>query len=135
MLKKQFSLTNVAYLGGYSGDPEPKKGKILVLDKNGISLKTFRRHFTIPWSDVAGIRIDGEHEISGRITATRPVGLGVLAAPSQKQKKSQTAFLVVTTNDGDEVTFMTQRLSPTELRGKVTPVANVSRMQAGVFVR
>jgi hypothetical protein len=117
---KQFLATYVDYHGGWSGHQKPHKDKSLIINGEGINLKGFKTLFTIPWSEIAGLDIEGPEEASKRITATRILSMGVFALAAKK--KSKTAILIVTTTDGEQAVFQTEKLTALELRAKLTPV-------------
>jgi hypothetical protein len=109
------SVTGVRYLGGWSGATEPsgpRHSRILDLGPDGVSLRGFRRSFTIPWLSVTGLEVAARPARRG-VEADEGVSqLGVeLAAPRQGQEP-------------ERALFETSELSVDELRQKVASITN-----------
>lgn len=107
----------VKYLGGPDGSGKPKPAA-LYLDDVGVKLKvSFKTVLEAPWSDISALEVEGPDQVEKRITMTRLVGLGIFALAAKK--KSKTAYLTVTTSAGDFI-FESEKLTPQELRGKLS---------------
>ncbi len=63
------SIVGVRYLGGWTTDEGSghRCTKVLDLSAAGVTLRGFRRHFTIPWPKVAGLDV-AEAQVPGRRT-------------------------------------------------------------------
>lgn len=88
------SVGDTRYLGGWQGPVRfegRSGGRILDLDRNGITLRGMRRHLLIPWDSVNGITIEGS-----------PVALRVMTGTGDVRFESRQA----------SVDDLRQRLAP-----------------------
>ena len=67
----QWTASETTYHGGFSDEPKSHAGCILKIDKSGVSLSKFRTIFSIPWSDITDLEVEGPEQASKRFTATR----------------------------------------------------------------
>lgn len=114
-MKNRVQLT-VDYLGGHPAVDKAHKDKVLVVDDGGVHYRHLRELFTIPWSEVTAVAIDGPEQASKRITATRLVTIGVFALAAKKNTTE--AYLQVDTADMS-TSFAVHKMSAGELRGKL----------------
>lgn len=112
---------NVDYLGGHPEVGKPEKNHIVVVDDDGVHYRRMREVFTIPWSDVTAMAIDGPEQAAKRMTATRLVTLGVFAFAAKKNTTE--AYFQVDTAE-TSVSFNVHKMSAGELRGKLGKWAN-----------
>lgn len=107
------------YLGGHPQHPKPAKLQISVtVDDGGVRVAQLREMFAVPWSQIAGLEVEGSGQAS-RVTATRLVTLGVFALAAKKKHKS--AYLTVSLVGGGDVVFEIDKLTGPELRGRLAP--------------
>ena len=121
--------SDTQYLGGWSGHTKTYTGmskKILRVDTNGVSLVAFKTIFTIPWSVIVALEVEGPEQASQRVTVTRALAVGVFALAAKK--KSKAAVLIVRTPDGEEALFQTEKYTAAELRTKLTPFISQLRV-------
>ena len=121
--------SDTQYLGGWSGHTKTYTGmskKILRVDTNGVSLVAFKTIFTIPWSVIVALEVEGPEQASQRVTVTRALAVGVFALAAKK--KSKAAVLIVRTQDGEEALFQTEKYTAPELRTKLTPFISQLRV-------
>lgn len=125
---ESFSATETHYLGGWAGHSKTYTGKltkIVVIDKNGVSLRGFSTIFTIPWNQVLDLGVEGPENASKRVTAGRALALGVFALAAKKTTKS--AVLIVKLRSGEEAIFQTEKFTAAELRAKLVPITSQLR--------
>jgi hypothetical protein len=125
---ESFSAAETHYLGGWSGHSKTYTGKltkIVVIDKNGVSLRGFSTIFTIPWNQVLDLEVEGPENASKRVTAGRALALGVFALAAKKTTKS--AVLIVKLRSGEEAIFQTEKFTAAELRAKLVPITSQLR--------
>ncbi|MGA2471794.1 MAG: SHOCT domain-containing protein [Solirubrobacteraceae bacterium] len=130
---KFLTLTNVSYYGGWPGHqaPEGKSNLALKVDVHGISLRKLSTIFTIPWSEISDIAIEGPEQAQRRFTATRLVALGPLGLAFKKDSKgSKEAIITVVTQVGDEAIFHVAKTLPREISPKLEPLAMQARRAA-----
>jgi predicted RNA-binding Zn-ribbon protein involved in translation (DUF1610 family) len=108
-------LGGVKYLGGHADRDQPVSSAGLLLDRRGIHLRAFAELFTIPWSTVQSVKIEGPADISERITVSRLVALGA------STWVTSVAYLTVHTAQGDAI-FEIDGLGPPELRARLSRV-------------
>jgi predicted RNA-binding Zn-ribbon protein involved in translation (DUF1610 family) len=108
-------LGGVKYLGGHAERDQPVSSAGLLLDRRGIHLRAFAELFTIPWSTVQSVKIEGPADISERITVSRLVALGA------STWVTSVAYLTVHTGHGDAI-FEIDGLGPPELRARLSRV-------------
>lgn len=115
------AIAGCAYMGGYSRHPK-KHGDTnnLAIGPGGVAYRGFKEIFSIPWSEIAGLTVEGPEQAAKRITATRLVTLGVFALAAKKVSKS--AVLIVDLHSGEQVVFHTEKLTAAELKGKLAPI-------------
>ena len=121
--------SDTQYLGGWSGHTKTYTGmskKILRVDSEGVSLAAFKTIFTIPWSVIVALEVEGPEQASQRVTVTRALAVGVFALAAKK--KSKAAVLIVRTQDGEEALFQTEKYTAPELRTKLTPFISQLRV-------
>ncbi len=128
-LTSKLTTGEARYLGGWSAQTKtyaPKKGnKFLVVDQRGVSFDGLKTIFTIPWSEIVGLDIEGPESAARRITATRMLTLGVFSLAAQKKEKL--AVMIVRLRSGEEAIFDTAKLTAPELKGKLTPIMSQLR--------
>lgn len=123
-----FSAADTHYLGGWSGHTKTYTGKmtkIVVIDKNGISLRGISTIFTVPWDQVLDLEVEGPETASKRVTAGRALALGVFALAAKKTTKS--AVLIARLRSGEEAIFQTEKFTAAELRAKLVPITSQLR--------
>ena len=92
------------------------------VDKKGVSLSKFRTYFTIPWSEVTALEVEGPDQAAQRFTATRLVLLGPLGLAFKKSKK--TTVILVSTRSGDQAVFETKKYQTHEVKPKLQAIIN-----------
>lgn len=110
------------YAGGYSGHPKPSKASVLSIKSEGLCYGGFKELFCIPWSSVAGLRIEGPEQAAKRVTATRLAAIGVFAVAAPKSSKS--ALLIADLKSGEQAIFHTTSLTSTQLRIELAPITS-----------
>lgn len=105
----------VKYLGGYAGRDEAVPAIGLLLDRRGIHARAFAEVFTIPWTSVHAMEIEGAVDISERLSVSRIVALGA------STWVTSVAYLTVRTDRGDAI-FEVEGLGPPELRARLSRV-------------
>jgi hypothetical protein len=91
------------YLGGFTDGPKSAT-TLIVLNETGILIGgNLTQKFSVPWSMVSWLSVEGPEQLQGRITATRLVALGVFALAAKKTTKQ--AYLVAYLTTGDQVVF------------------------------
>lgn len=129
-LAGMLNLSGVSYYGGWPGhqSAEGKSSLVMRVDQSGISLRRFKAIFTIPWSEISDIVVEGPDEAQRRFTATRLVLLGPLGLAFKKDRKgSKEAIITVKTRAGDEAIFNVAKTLPREIAPKLEPVAMQAR--------
>jgi hypothetical protein len=122
-LSQRLSILETHYLGGWSGHAKTYTGKLtkaLVFDKKGVSLSGISTIFTIPWSDVRDVEVEGPESASKRVTVGRALALGVFALAAKKAQKS--AVVIVQLKSGEEAIFQTEKFTAGEMRAKLVPI-------------
>jgi hypothetical protein len=104
------------YLGGH---PAREKATTctVTLDDDGVRARIIKGFLNVPWSEVSAVEVDGPDEVQRRVTATRLMATGLFAFALKK--KSKTAYLTITTTQGEAI-FETDKMTPQELRAKVS---------------
>lgn len=107
------------YIGGYQD--QPRNRGLLTLGDGYIRFKAAfgQTEFTITGPDVKDIAIEGERDVSRRITATRLVAVGIFAFAFKKRNDDSEAFLTITDATGDEAIFYFAKTSPSEVKRKL----------------
>jgi hypothetical protein len=119
---ERFTVRGTAYHGGWSGHPKTHGNtNLLEVDKRGIGLRGMKTIFTIPWEQIVDVTVDGPETAATRITATRLLAFGVFALAAKKKMKA--AIVIVTTADGDQAVFQTEKALPHEVSPKLIPLA------------
>jgi len=118
----QWTASETTYHGGFSDEPKSHAGCILKIDKSGVSLSKFRTIFSIPWSDITDLEVEGPEQASKRFTATRLALLGPLGLAFKKSKKS--TVIQVSTKSGDLAVFVTEKYVVHEVRPKLQAIIN-----------
>ena len=108
-------LGGAKYLGGHAERDQPVAAAGLLLDQRGFHVRAFAELFTIPWSTVRSMKIEGPADISERITMSRLVALGA------STWVTSVSYLTVHTARGDAI-FEIDGLSPPELRARLSRV-------------
>jgi hypothetical protein len=90
-------LGGARYLGGHTARDQPITAAGLLLDRRGIHVRAFADLFTIPWSSVRGVEIEGPMEISERLTMSRLVAMGA------STWVTTLSYLTVRTPQGDAI--------------------------------
>jgi hypothetical protein len=122
-LTKSFPINEARYLGGWSEHPEPSKGSLIRLDKDGIAFLRIRGPvFVIPWRDITALEVEGPEQTERRVAAGRLLAFGVLGLAAQKTSRS--SVLVVTTTSQGQALFSTTRWNAAELRAKLVPITS-----------
>lgn len=104
------------YLGGHPCREKATTATV-TLDDDGIRARVLKDFLNVPWSDVKGLSVEGPEQVEKRVTVTRLLTTGLFAFALKK--KSKTAYLVVTTPEGEAV-FETDKFSTQELRAEVS---------------
>jgi hypothetical protein len=129
-----FSAKETHYLGGWPGHTKTYTGKLtklLVVDKNGVSLRGLSTIFTIPWQEITDLDVDGAENASKRVTAGRVAVIGVFALVAKKHVKD--SMLIVTTASGDQALFHSSQFTALELRQKLLPlITQIQKSKAGL---
>jgi Short C-terminal domain len=119
---ERFTVSGTAYHGGWSGHPKTHGNtNLLEVDKRGIGLRGMKTIFTIPWEQIVDVTVDGPETAATRITATRLLAFGVFALAAKKKTKA--AIVIVTTANGDQAVFQTEKSMPHEVSPKLIPLA------------
>jgi hypothetical protein len=105
----------VKYLGGYAGRDDAVPALGLLFDRRGIHARAFAEVFTIPWTSVRALEIEGAVDISERLSVSRLVALGA------STWVTSIAYLTVRTDRGDAI-FEVEGLGPPELRARLSRV-------------
>jgi predicted RNA-binding Zn-ribbon protein involved in translation (DUF1610 family) len=108
-------LGGAKYLGGHAERDQPVAAAGLLLDRRGFHVRAFAELFTIPWSTVRSVKIEGPADISERITMSRLVGLGA------STWVTSVSYLTLHTDRGDAI-FEIHGLSAPELRARLSRV-------------
>ncbi len=108
-------LGGAKYLGGHAEREQPVAAAGLLLDRRGFHVRAFAELFTIPWSTVRSMKIEGPADISERITMSRLVALGA------STWVTSVSYLTVHTARGDAI-FEIDGLGPPELRARLSRV-------------
>lgn len=119
---KQYQMRSTAYLGGWSGHPKKHgKNNILVFRKEGITYRSFRDLFVIPWDAVTTVEVEGPDSPPSRTTA-RLEPLGVF--PVAGKKRSRSVAVVAELSSGEAAIFHSEQVSVEEVRTKLLPITN-----------
>lgn len=102
----------VRYLGGHPFHDGPLLAAGLLLDRRGVQARAFGDVFTIPWSSVRSVEVEGPVEVSARLTMAR------LAQAGGAAWAVRVSYLTVATDRGDAI-FEIRGLNPPELRAKL----------------
>lgn len=105
------------YLGGHPDREKPTTATVTI-DDDGVRARIVRPFLEIPWAEITGLAVEGPDEVEKRVTATRLLATGIFAFALKK--KSKHAYLTVTTETGD-VIFETEKMTPQELRARLSP--------------
>lgn len=108
--------TPTKYLGGHPAR-EKATTATLTIDDDGVRARVIRDFLTVPWSDVAGLEVEGPEQVERRVTVTRLLATGIFAFALKKKQK--VAYLTVTTPDGEAI-FETDKFTPEELRARLS---------------
>jgi hypothetical protein len=108
-------LGGARYLGGHADRDEPITAAGLLLDPRGIHVRAFADLFTIPWTSVRGVDVEGPVQISERLTMSRLVAMGA------STWVTTLSYLTVSTAQGDLI-FEIDGLAPPELRTRLARV-------------
>jgi hypothetical protein len=108
-------LGGARYLGGHADRDQPITAAGLLLDPRGIHVRAFADLFTIPWTSVRGVDVEGPVEISDRLTMSRLVAMGA------STWVTTLSYLTVSTAQGDAI-FEIDGLAPPELRSRLSRV-------------
>lgn len=108
-------LGGAKYLGGHAERDQPVAAAGLLLDRRGFHVRAFAELFTIPWSTVRSVKIEGPADISERITMSRLVALGA------STWVTSVSYLTLHTARGDAI-FEIDGLGPPELRARLSRV-------------
>lgn len=104
------------YLGGHPAREKPTTATV-TLDDDGVRARVLKDFLNVPWSEISSVSVEGPDEVQKRVTVTRLLTTGIFAFALKK--KSKTAYLTVTTSDGEAI-FETDKMTPQELRAKVS---------------
>jgi hypothetical protein len=118
----QWTASDTTYHGGLLDHPKSHSGCTLKIDKNGVSLWSFRTLFSIPWSEIIDLEVEGPEQASQRFTATRLALLGPLGLAFKKSKKS--TVVQVSTKSNDLAVFVTEKYVVHEVRPKLQAIIN-----------
>lgn len=118
------------YTGGYK-TYRKATGAVAFYENKTIFSVAFRPIFEIDNNTVQKIAIEGQSQVSRRITATRLIALGVFALAFQKKTVDKEAFIALELTTGEEVIFFFKNSSPTDLKRKYG--ANLNRVQKAVI--
>ena len=108
-------LGGAKYLGGHAERDQPVAAAGLLLDRRGFHVRAFAELFTIPWSTVRSVKIEGPADISERLTMSRLVALGA------STWVTSVSYLTLHTARGDAI-FEIDGLGPPELRARLSRV-------------
>jgi predicted RNA-binding Zn-ribbon protein involved in translation (DUF1610 family) len=108
-------LGGAKYLGGHAERDQPVAAAGLLLDRRGFHVRAFTELFTIPWSTVRSVKIEGPADISERLTVSRLVALGA------STWVTSVSYLTLHTARGDAI-FEIDGLGPPELRARLSRV-------------
>lgn len=93
---------SLEYEGGHPNITKDGNVSVTIkLDTVTVSKGIFGGAFTFSVSSITGIRIETQHEIERRYTATRLVLLGPLALDFKKKKDIKHKYLTIEFNEGD----------------------------------
>lgn len=108
-------LGGAKYLGGHAERDQPVAAAGLLLDRRGFHVRAFTELFTIPWSSVRSVKVEGPADISERLTVSRLVALGA------STWVTSVSYLTLHTARGDAI-FEIDGLGPPELRARLSRV-------------
>lgn len=131
-LAQRYTVNDTRYFGGWSGHARTYSGKvtkILEVDKQGVGLRGLSTIFTIPWSDIADVDVDGPDTAAKKLTASRAILLG--PASLLLKKKVLSTVVTVRTKNGEEAVFVSEKANPALVRAKLTPVLSQLHRVAG----
>jgi Short C-terminal domain len=114
------------YLGGHPGK-SGQQDAVLLVDEDGVKVKTFKAFVDEPWTNISLIATEGPDQVAKRITATRLFLTGPFALAWRKEKKI--GFVVVQGGFG-EFLFEVKKKTPQELRGMLAPWATMAKAAA-----
>jgi hypothetical protein len=121
----QWTASDTTYHGGLLDHPKSHSGCVLRIDKNGVSLVKLHTIFSISWSDITDLEVEGPEQASQRFTATRLALLGPLGLAFKKSKKS--TVIQVSTKSGDLAVFVTEKYVVHEVKPKLQAIINKIR--------
>jgi hypothetical protein len=127
MQRPELMIRRCSYLGGLSGNEEHvvKGSNTIRIKPDGIEFVYLGSAYPkvlmqIPWSEVAGLEIQGGDEIESPALGGRRLAGGLLSRTSQKQKTG--AIFEVTTTDDYSVSFRTASMTFRELSETLAPL-------------
>lgn len=109
------------YMGGYNNTV--KATGILTFYENQIEYKATlnaRSSFTFRYDEIANIAVEGKDEVTRRVTVTRLLAVGIFAFALKKKSEDKEAFITLELTDGQEVVFQVNKVSPMELKAKLS---------------
>lgn len=119
--KLSAAFITVSYVGGYN-DISSSVGSLSFYE-NCLEYKVAlnkKSSFTIYSDAISSINIEGRDEVSRRVTVTRLLAIGIFAFAVKKKSKDKESFIIVTTKDKQEVIFNINKVSPMEVRAKLS---------------
>jgi hypothetical protein len=115
-MKGPVHFSHAAYLGGHPDRSDPKSNGVLVIDDFGFHMRGLKELFSIPWSEVVEVAIEGSEDAQKRLTATRLVTMGVFAFAAKK--KSGTTYVGVRTGSYT-CGFELEKVGAGDVRGRI----------------
>lgn len=109
---------NVEYYGGYQDYEKKTKGKLFISQLNVVYMGGGNK-FEIAKTDLKEIAVEGEEDVSRRVTVTRLLAVGIFAFALKKKQEIRDAYITLVTNGGSEVVFHVPDKSHIELKPKV----------------
>lgn len=109
------------YMGGYNNTV--KATGVLTFYENQIEYKAAlnaRSSFTFRYDEIANIAVEGKDEVTRRVTVTRLLAVGIFAFALKKKSEDKEAFITLELTDGQEVVFQVNKVSPMELKAKLS---------------
>ena len=104
------------YLGGYPNIPKAQSGNLIFTDSNMVITGWRKPRVSVRAIAISAIEIEGEQEAKGRGGAALMLGVGALAAKGSTIRTVLTVHML----SGRSAIFVVDKVSPTEVKGKLS---------------